>query len=95
MSFVLQSEFNIPTTGIPKLCASLTAISSCFASTTKIARNKNAQGFEENKDAAKRGGTVAGVARKELEKESSEKVVSKENYIHLTEKKRKLIEEKE
>ena len=57
------------------------------ASTTKIARNKNALGFDENKDAAKEGGTVAGVAREELERRSGENVVSNENYLNLTEKK--------
>ncbi|MBU0456545.1 MAG: Bro-N domain-containing protein [Nanoarchaeota archaeon] len=60
------------------------------ASTTKIARNKDAQGFFENKDAAKRGGTVAGVARKELEKESGEKVISPENYLEQPDKTKKL-----
>jgi hypothetical protein len=38
------------------------------ASTTEIAKNKNAQGFIENHKAAKAGGSVAGNARKELEK---------------------------
>ncbi|MCD4805204.1 MAG: hypothetical protein K8R07_05955 [Desulfobacterales bacterium] len=57
------------------------------ASTTKIARNKDAVGFDENKDAAKEGGTVAGVAREELERRSGEEVVSDENYLNLTEKK--------
>jgi hypothetical protein len=33
------------------------------ASTTEIARNKNAQGFNENKKVAKEGGTIAGNAR--------------------------------
>ena len=61
------------------------------ASTTKIARKKDARGFIENKDAAKRGGTVAGVARKELEKESGEEVVSEENYLYLAEKRKKKI----
>ena len=37
------------------------------ASTTEIAKKKDAQGFPENKDAAVQGGTVAGNARKELE----------------------------
>ena len=65
------------------------------ASTIKIAKKKEALGFIENKDAAKRGGTVAGVARSELEKESGEKVVSKENYLSLSEKnRRKLIKSK-
>ena len=64
------------------------------ASTTKIARNKDAVGFDENKDAAKEGGTVAGVAREELEKRSGEEVVSNENYLNLTEtKSRKQIKD--
>ncbi len=50
------------------------------ASTTKIAKKKNAQGFNENKDTAKRGGAVAGIARKQLEIETNEKVVSSDNY---------------
>ena len=58
------------------------------ASTTKIAKKKDAQGFVENKDAAKEGGNVAGVARKELEEKSGERVVSEENYLHLMERKK-------
>ncbi|MBC2697238.1 MAG: hypothetical protein HF976_14340 [ANME-2 cluster archaeon] len=54
---------------------------------TKIARNKDAVGFDENKDAAKEGETVAGVAREELERRSGEEVVSNGNYLNLTEKK--------
>jgi hypothetical protein len=53
------------------------------ASTTEIAKNKNAQGFIENRKAANAGGTVAGNARKELEKKSGAKVVSKENFKKL------------
>ncbi|MBR9691671.1 Bro-N domain-containing protein [Candidatus Woesearchaeota archaeon] len=60
------------------------------ASTTKIARNKDALGFDENKTAAKGRGVVAGVARKELEKRSGEKVVSSENYLEAPEKVKKL-----
>lgn len=55
------------------------------ASTTEIARNKNAQGFFENKNAAKQGGSVAGKARKDLEKRSGKKVISKQNYHQLGE----------
>ncbi|MBN1156944.1 Bro-N domain-containing protein [Candidatus Woesearchaeota archaeon] len=51
------------------------------ASTTTIARSKDSQGFVENKDAANEGGTVAGVARKELEKRSGKKVASGGNYL--------------
>ncbi|PIN73412.1 phage antirepressor protein [Candidatus Woesearchaeota archaeon CG10_big_fil_rev_8_21_14_0_10_45_16] len=53
------------------------------ASTTKIARKNDAQGFSENRDAARKGGAVAGVARKQLEAETGEKVVSGKNYLHL------------
>ncbi len=60
------------------------------ASTTKIARKKDAQGFDENKSAAQEGGAVAGVARNELEKRIEEKVFSDENYLHLAENKRRL-----
>lgn len=35
------------------------------ASTTEIATQRDAQGFGENKQAAKMGGTIAGNARKE------------------------------
>jgi hypothetical protein len=51
------------------------------ASTTKIAKGKNAQGFNENKDAARKGGKIAGNARTNLEIESGEKVVSSDNYL--------------
>ncbi len=60
------------------------------ASTTRIARDKDAQGFTENKSAAKKGGAVAGTARKELEKQISEKIVSKENYLEVQEKQKRL-----
>jgi hypothetical protein len=61
------------------------------ASTTEITRNNNAKDFDGNKIAAKKGGKIAGDARVALEKETGKKVVSKENYLQLTEKqKRKL-----
>ena len=60
------------------------------ASTTRIARNKDAKGFIENKDAAKEGGTVAGVARKELEQRSGEKVASSENYLEKPENQKRI-----
>jgi len=53
------------------------------ASTTEIAKNKNAQGFIENHKAAKAGGNVAGNARKELEKKSGAKIVNKQNFKNL------------
>ncbi len=56
------------------------------ASTTEIAKNKDAIGFEENKVAAKQGGEISGNARKELEKKSGRKVSTKTNYKALPEK---------
>jgi prophage antirepressor-like protein len=60
------------------------------ASTTAIARSKDTQGFDENKQAAKEGGKVAGDARKQLEHQTGETVVSKENYLLPKEKKKGL-----
>jgi DNA-damage-inducible protein D len=54
------------------------------AGTTEIARRKDAQGFVDNRKAAKEGGKVAGDARKALEAKSGKKVVSKENYLSST-----------
>jgi len=55
------------------------------ASTTEIARNKDAQGFDENRSAALDGGEVAGSARRDLEKKSGKLISSKENYKQLPE----------
>lgn len=55
------------------------------ASTTEIARNKDAQGYAENRDAAVKGGAVAGRARRDLEKKSGKRIASKENYKQLPE----------
>jgi len=59
------------------------------AATTEIARNRDAQGFPQNKQAAHSGGTVAGNARRELEKKSGRKVVTSENYVALTQSAKK------
>lgn len=60
------------------------------ASTTEITRTRDAQGFPESKQAARSGGTVAGNARRELEKKSGRKVVSSENYLALTQATKKV-----
>ena len=63
------------------------------AATTEIARNRHVLGFTENQKAAKAGGKIAGNARKQLEKKSGKKVISRENYKLLTEaERRKQIE---
>ncbi len=63
------------------------------ASTTEITRNKNAQGLRENRKFAKQGGSVAGKARRDLERKSGKKVASKENYLRAPQDK-KLIKGK-
>ena len=59
---------------------------------TEITRNKDAKGFDENKNAAKEGGEVAGNARKDAEKRIGKSIVSDENYLGESEKKKKLAE---
>ena len=54
--------------------------------TTEISQQEKPEGFEENKDVARRGGNVAGVARKETEKELGHSVISSENFLNLDEK---------
>jgi DNA-damage-inducible protein D len=51
------------------------------AATKEIAVNKDAQGFEENKTAAKMGGEIAGSARHELEQKTGKAVTTQENYL--------------
>ncbi len=62
------------------------------AATREITININAKKFPKLKKAAKDGGDVAGKARKDLERKSGKKVVSKQNYLEYPENE-KLIEE--
>jgi hypothetical protein len=55
------------------------------ASTTEIARNKDAQGYGKNLEAAVEGGSVAGSARLDLEKKSGRRVSSRENFKEIPE----------
>jgi DNA-damage-inducible protein D len=50
-------------------------------STTEIHRTENTKGMPKLKNDAGRGGKIAGIARKELEKELGRSVVLKENYL--------------
>jgi DNA-damage-inducible protein D len=52
-------------------------------STRIIAKSDDAIGFAENHNAAQRGGNIAGTARRRLEKESGEKIVSSSNFLKL------------
>jgi DNA-damage-inducible protein D len=55
------------------------------ASTTEIARNKDAMGYEGNLGAAIEGGDVAGNARRDLERKSGRRVSSRENFKEIPE----------
>src|SRR3989344_5000172 len=57
---------------------------------TEITREEDAQGYAEVEDVAKRGGRVAGNARKETEKELGRPIATSENYLAESEKKKKL-----
>jgi len=59
------------------------------ASTTRIAKTKGVQGFDENKVAAREGGEVAGNARRELELKTGESVLTEENFLDIPEKLKK------
>jgi hypothetical protein len=60
------------------------------AATTEITRVDDAQGFDESKAAARKGGEVAGTARKDLEKKTGKRVVSTENYLSEPESRKRL-----
>jgi hypothetical protein len=51
------------------------------AATTEITRVDDARGFQESKQSARKGGEVAGKARKDLEQKTRKRVVSRENYL--------------
>jgi prophage antirepressor-like protein len=58
------------------------------ASTTQITKVEHPDGFIENKNVARRGGNVAGIARKKLEQEAQQKVISRENYLQKPQSKK-------
>lgn len=51
------------------------------AATTEITKTEHPQGFIKNKHVSKRGGKIAGDARKKLEVETGRKVVTSRNYL--------------
>lgn len=58
------------------------------AATTEIAKNDDVHGMISNKNTAKRGGSIAGTARKQLEDETGKKVVTKRNFLPDNERKK-------
>lgn len=57
-------------------------------STTEIHREEDSKGISKLKLDANRGGRIAGVARKELEKELGRSVVTKRNFLKLRDRNR-------
>ncbi len=54
------------------------------ATTTEISKEKNPEGFEQNRVIAKQGGTIAGNTRREIEEKTGRKVVTSKNQKSLT-----------
>jgi hypothetical protein len=63
-----------------------------YTKCVQLTKTREAKGFNECRSSAKRGGQIAFNARKELEQETGEDVVSKNNFLVFSEKKR--LEEK-
>ncbi len=59
--------------------------------TTEISKTEKPEGFDNNKTVANKGGTIAGNARKDTEKAIGRKVATKDNYLEIPEKKKKLL----
>lgn len=63
------------------------------ATTTEISKEKKPENFQENREVAKEGGTVAGNARKEIESKTGKKVVSSQNAKQIHPQKGDIIEQ--
>jgi len=87
---------NIPTKSKANLRDNMTDLELIFTMlgervTTEISQNEKPEIMSEHKKVAKRGGKVAGNARKETEKELGKSIISKENYLSSSDKKKKII----
>ncbi|PIV69582.1 MAG: phage antirepressor protein [Candidatus Aenigmarchaeota archaeon CG01_land_8_20_14_3_00_37_9] len=60
--------------------------------TTELSQDEKPETFDKSKDVAKRGGKVAGNARINAEKELGRPVTTRQNYLSITDKKRKLTD---
>ncbi len=60
--------------------------------TTEISQEEKPGTFNQNKEVAKRGGNVAGTARKDAEKELGRPVTTRQNYLSKPEKKNKFLD---
>lgn len=59
-------------------------------STTEISKKKNPKTLDENKSVAKQGGSIAKVAREQIELETGESVVTNDNFLPLYKKPKKI-----
>ena len=62
--------------------------------TTDITISKDSDGFEECKESAIEGGTIAKNTREEIEEKTGQLIVSNENHLDLTQEKEKRIKHK-
>lgn len=62
------------------------------ATTTELTKVHNPQGLEENQRIAKKGGNVAGNARREIEQETGKSIITSQNAIQLNDAVTQLIE---
>ncbi len=58
------------------------------ATTTRIHKDRDLEGFEKLKGDAKEGGQVAGRTRKDIEKRTGKKISTKKNFLGLSSKKK-------
>ena len=64
------------------------------AATTEISKKEDPKTFSQSKIIAKKGGSIAGNARKELEEETGKLVISGETFLNLTERKKRKTKKK-
>ncbi|OGT22472.1 MAG: phage antirepressor protein [Gammaproteobacteria bacterium RIFCSPHIGHO2_02_FULL_42_13] len=86
---------NIPVTSKANLRDNMTDLELIFTMlgervTTEISQNEKPEAMSEHKQVAKRGGRVAGNARKETEKEIGKSVISKNNYLSSSKQKKRI-----
>jgi len=63
------------------------------ATTTELTRVHDAQGFDQNKDAARRGGEIAGNARRAIEADTEKPVITAENATDFSKLITKVVDE--
>lgn len=58
--------------------------------TTELSQEEKPETFTKSKETAKRGGKVAGNARKEAEQELGRPITTRQNYLSIKDKKKRL-----